>query len=73
MTSKGRRIRRPATDACARTSCRPGYRPGTSYSSDETGRPAEITISEMNGPAGWAIVDSRTLTPTNSVRYILAP
>jgi hypothetical protein len=27
----------------------------------------------MNGPAGWAIVDSRTLTPTNSVRYILAP
>lgn len=34
---------------------------------------AEITISEMNGPAGWAIVDSRTLTPASSVRYILAP
>lgn len=34
---------------------------------------AEITISEMNGPAGWDIVDTRTLTPASSVRYILAP
>jgi surface antigen len=33
----------------------------------------EITISEMNGPAGWAVVDTRTLSPSSSVRYILAP
>ncbi len=33
----------------------------------------QITISEMNGPAGWNKVDTRTLTPATSVRYILAP
>jgi surface antigen len=34
---------------------------------------SQITISEMNGPAGFGKVDTRTLTPTSSVRYILAP
>jgi surface antigen len=34
---------------------------------------AEITISEMNGPAGWDQVDTRMLIPASSVRYILAP
>lgn len=33
----------------------------------------QITISEMNGPAGWDEIDSRTLTPDPSVDYILAP
>ncbi len=34
---------------------------------------SEITISEMNGPAGWNVVDTRTLIPASPVRYILAP
>jgi surface antigen len=34
---------------------------------------SQITISEMNGPAGWDQVDLRTLTPAASVTYILAP
>jgi surface antigen len=34
---------------------------------------SQITISEMNGPAGWDQVDTRTLTPDSSVSYILAP
>lgn len=34
---------------------------------------SKITISEMNGPAGFGKVDTRTLTPASSVRYILAP
>ncbi len=34
---------------------------------------AQITISEMNGPAGWDVVDTRTLVPASSVRYIVAP
>jgi surface antigen len=32
-----------------------------------------ITITEMNGPAGWNVVDTRTITPAPSVTYILAP
>jgi peptidoglycan DL-endopeptidase CwlO len=34
---------------------------------------SQITISEMNGAAGWDAVDIRTLTPAPSVAYILAP
>ena len=34
---------------------------------------SRITISEMNGPAGWDLVDTRTLVPARSVRYILTP
>lgn len=34
---------------------------------------SQITMSEMNGPAGWDAVDTRTLTPDASVVYILAP
>ena len=33
----------------------------------------QITISEMNGPAGWDEIDTRVLTPGSAVRYILAP
>jgi surface antigen len=33
----------------------------------------QITITEMNGPAGWDVVDTRILTPAPSVTYILAP
>jgi surface antigen len=32
-----------------------------------------VTITEMNGPAGWNVVDTRTVTPAPSVTYILAP
>ncbi|MEO9138148.1 MAG: CHAP domain-containing protein, partial [Jatrophihabitans sp.] len=32
-----------------------------------------ITFTEMNGPAGPFNVDTRTVTPAASVRYILAP
>jgi surface antigen len=32
-----------------------------------------IIIFEMDGPAGWNVVDSRTLAPACSVSYILAP
>jgi surface antigen len=34
---------------------------------------SRITISEMNGPAGFGKTDTRSLTPASSVRYILAP
>ena len=34
---------------------------------------SQITISEMNGLAGWGEVDTRVLTPGRAVRYILAP
>ena len=34
---------------------------------------SKITISEMNASAGFNKVDTRTLTPASSVRYILAP
>ena len=33
----------------------------------------QVTITEMNASAGWNAVDTRTLIPDNSVRYILAP
>jgi surface antigen len=32
-----------------------------------------VTITEMNGPAGWNVEDTRTITPAPSVTYILAP
>jgi surface antigen len=34
---------------------------------------SQISISEMNGAAGWDAVDIRTLSPAPSVAYILAP
>jgi surface antigen len=33
----------------------------------------QITFTEMNGTAGPGLVDTRTVTPAASVRYILAP